>query len=171
MNAWEGLLLHGAHWWECVSHLLHNVGVCLWEREREREQCVILWLAEAQELPSGSSHAASICYVTLLFCCSVCLSPSVSVLAHAEVFSLNPVEGKLCPDTAVETCHNAAQNTLENDPTYSTFFFFCGPYFFDCARKQILLCTHAATNHPSVSLEHNVHVCGDMAGTCVARRE
>lgn len=32
-----------------------------------REQCVILRLAEAQELPFGSSHAASLCYVTMLF--------------------------------------------------------------------------------------------------------
>lgn len=61
-----------------------------------------------------------------------------------EGFSLNLAEGKLCPDATVETCLNAAKN----DPTCSTFFFFCGPS--DC----VVLCVQPPTITP---LEPNVH--------------
>lgn len=42
-------------------------------------QCVILRLAEAQELPIGSSHAASPCYVTMLLSLSLPLPRSLCV--------------------------------------------------------------------------------------------
>lgn len=164
LNAWEWLLLygaHGAHWWECVRHLLHSVGVCVWERERQtergREQCVILWLAEAQELPSGSSHAASVCYVTLLFSHSfpACLCPSLLFLcSHAQRFFFESGWGETvswCHGWNVSQCSKKRKKPAENDPTCSTFFIFCGPsdcVFCQC--KNTCCPLYAATHHHSL---------------------
>lgn len=65
-NMWEWLLFFGAHRCEYVPFAALRV-VCACVCACVLGQCVILLLAEAQELPFGSSHVASPCYVTMLF--------------------------------------------------------------------------------------------------------
>lgn len=150
-NPWEWLLLYGAHWWECVSHLLHSVGVCVWESERERERAVRHSVTcRSPGAPFCSTHAASICYVTLLFSHSfpARLSPSLLFLClHTpRLFLRIWLRGNRV------SMPQSKHVTMQHTTPWKTisFFFFWGPCFFDCARKQILLCIHAATNRHNV---------------------
>lgn len=90
MNAWEWSLFM-VHINMNACHLLHwgcvYVGGWVWG------QCVILRLAEAQELPFGSSHAFSVGYVTMPFSHSCLSSRSLSLvllpsLLHVDVHSV-----------------------------------------------------------------------------------
>lgn len=172
--------------WVCVCMREREGGEKGREREREGEQCVILWLAEAQELPSGSSHAASVCYVTLLFSHSfpACLSPSfiVSVLAHAELFfPLNPVGGG--GRNRVPT-PQSKHVTMQHTTPWKTILLVARSFSFELpasltARENrfsfVLAQPPTITLSLSLSLERNVHFffffCGAVAGTCVVHRE
>lgn len=95
INVWQRLLLHID-----VSAICCIEGsVCVFVFVCVRKQCVILRLAEAQELPSGSSHAASVCYVTLLFSHYLATSHVVLLLYVQRVrFVKDWIEGILCAD-------------------------------------------------------------------------